>query len=45
MLVDMIFVGMVQVPIVKVVNVSFVLYSGVPAPGTVFVRVLFVNTT
>jgi hypothetical protein len=37
MLIDMICVGMVQVAIMKVVRMSFVLDSGMPAPGTMFV--------
>ena len=45
MLIDVIRMGVVQVTIMKVVGMALVLDSGVPARGTVFVRMFFVNTT
>jgi hypothetical protein len=45
MLINMILMSVVQVSIMKVVRMSFMLDSGVPAFGTVLMRVFFVNTT
>jgi hypothetical protein len=45
MLIGMTLMGMVQVSIMKVVSMSLVLDSGVPARGTMFVRMFFVSTT
>jgi len=44
MLINMILMSMVQMSVVKVVGMSFMLDSGMPAFGTVLMRVFFVNT-
>jgi len=44
MLINMILMSVVQVSIMKVVCMSFMLDSDVPAVGTVLMRVFFVNT-
>jgi hypothetical protein len=43
--VNVTFVGMVQVSVMKVVSMSFVLNSGVSATRTMLMRMLFVNAT